>query len=486
MKSVFLIILTLVVVASVGTAYGHGIGIESSDGISNYREIKLTVELLPFDFYKSDQKIIKINAYDQTNREPLTNTNFSVEIVNDKNILLNDSFFAEDGILIIDENTTGQIFDDGGVFTFRTVINAEDEFGTIDNLEFEAQVSVTEVTYHTQTTQVEPMEFRVKSYYDSILGFEYDTNQKTATITLPFDFAEKNISHTNVIHAEVMFPKDFIEFLAPHYFGTANGIDLFKASVFVDDYSEEENRIVHFILLKDHIRHLKTQLTKIDSELPEYLELTLTRGEELQFPLKTFTLSEEFRVDLSWDPKEIKPNVPVKFIYTFRNPVDLGPIRNSDYTFTLLQNGQEIFSRSANAKIGADYSEYTFSEEQTGLTVARFSNISGSGQETEFAFVIGDKKPESSIPAWVKNNAGWWADGQIPDSAFVQGIQFLIKEEVMIIPETETSESSDSQEIPAWVKNNAGWWADGQINDDTFVQGIQFLINAGIIVVNNN
>ena len=56
----------------------------------------------------------------------------------------------------------------------------------------------------------------------------------------------------------------------------------------------------------------------------------------------------------------------------------------------------------------------------------------------------------------------------------------------MIIPETETSESSDSQGIPDWIKNNAGWWADGQINDDTFVQGIQFLIKAGIIVINDN
>ena len=147
--------------------------------------------------------------------------------------------------------------------------------------------------------------------------------------------------------------------------------------------------MVHFILLKDHIRHLKTQLKKIGSELPENLELTLTRGEELKFPLKTLTLSEEFQVDLSWDPKEIKPNVPVKFIYTFRNPVDQGPIRNSDYTFTLLQNGKEIFSKSDNAKIGGDYAEFTFSGEQNGLTIARFSNISGSGQQTEFAFLIG-------------------------------------------------------------------------------------------------
>ncbi|MCE2615211.1 MAG: peptidase, partial [Nitrosopumilus sp. (ex Thoosa mismalolli)] len=32
--------------------------------------------------------------------------------------------------------------------------------------------------------------------------------------------------------------------------------------------------------------------------------------------------------------------------------------------------------------------------------------------------------------------------------------------------------------------NNAGWWAEGQIGDDEFIQGIQFLIQNGIIVVN--
>src|SRR3970282_2125535 len=27
-------------------------------------------------------------------------------------------------------------------------------------------------------------------------------------------------------------------------------------------------------------------------------------------------------------------------------------------------------------------------------------------------------------------------------------------------------------EIPTWIKNNAGWWADGKIDDNSFVQGI--------------
>ncbi len=90
---------------------------------------------------------------------------------------------------------------------------------------------------------------------------------------------------------------------------------------------------------------------------------------------------------------------------------------------------------------------------------------------------------DSEIPAWIKNNAGWWATDQIDDSSFLQGIQFLIKERIMVIPSTETSGSSDSDGIPAWIKNNAGWWADGQIHDDAFVSGIQWLISNGIMVI---
>jgi len=92
-------------------------------------------------------------------------------------------------------------------------------------------------------------------------------------------------------------------------------------------------------------------------------------------------------------------------------------------------------------------------------------------------------KSVTAIPGWIKNNAEWWADGIIDDSSFLQGIQFLIKEGIMVIPPTETSGSSDSQGVPAWVKNNAGWWADGTIDDNSFVSGIQYLIKVGIIQV---
>ena len=88
-----------------------------------------------------------------------------------------------------------------------------------------------------------------------------------------------------------------------------------------------------------------------------------------------------------------------------------------------------------------------------------------------------------NVPDWVKNNAGWWATDQIDDSSFLQGIQYLIKEGIMVIPSTETTQVFESQEVPSWIKNNAGWWAEGQIDDNTFVSGIQYLVKVGIIIL---
>ena len=92
---------------------------------------------------------------------------------------------------------------------------------------------------------------------------------------------------------------------------------------------------------------------------------------------------------------------------------------------------------------------------------------------------------EAIVPNWIKNNAGWWAEDKIPDSAFLNGIQYLIKEEIMIISYTEMSASSQSQEVPTWIKNNAGWWAEDKISEVEFVNAIEFLIKHGIITVNN-
>jgi len=43
--------------------------------------------------------------------------------------------------------------------------------------------------------------------------------------------------------------------------------------------------------------------------------------------------------------------------------------------------------------------------------------------------------------------------------------------------------SAQSDSVPSWIKNTAGWWADGTIDDGTFVNAIQYLIKEGLIQV---
>ncbi len=90
----------------------------------------------------------------------------------------------------------------------------------------------------------------------------------------------------------------------------------------------------------------------------------------------------------------------------------------------------------------------------------------------------------SKVPDWIKNNAVWWADGQIDDDSFVQGIQFLVKEKIITIPYSPETVLEKKTSVPEWVKNNAKWWADGMISEGDFLKGIEYLAKSGIIQVN--
>jgi len=85
------------------------------------------------------------------------------------------------------------------------------------------------------------------------------------------------------------------------------------------------------------------------------------------------------------------------------------------------------------------------------------------------------------VPAWIKNNAKWWAQKQIGDSDFISGIQFMIQQKIIFVSGTPGESAQSDVPVPEWVRNNAGWWADDQISEDEFVKALEFLIQNGII-----
>jgi len=87
------------------------------------------------------------------------------------------------------------------------------------------------------------------------------------------------------------------------------------------------------------------------------------------------------------------------------------------------------------------------------------------------------------VPTWVKNTAGWWAMDMISEVEFVNAIEFLISDGIIVISHTAIDNEIKSQKIPEWIKNNAGWWAEEQIPDSAFINGIEYLIENGIIQI---
>ena len=90
---------------------------------------------------------------------------------------------------------------------------------------------------------------------------------------------------------------------------------------------------------------------------------------------------------------------------------------------------------------------------------------------------------ENTIPSWIKNNAGWWADNKINDNDFISGIEYLIENKIIKIS-TYANKENFTDVIPSWIKNNAGWWSNGKISDNDFLTGIEYLVENGIIKVN--
>ena len=79
----------------------------------------------------------------------------------------------------------------------------------------------------------------------------------------------------------------------------------------------------------------------------------------------------------------------------------------------------------------------------------------------------------AGVPAWVKNNAGWWADGTISENDFLNGIQYLIKMGIMQVSSTAVTDdmSSPSQYQSTSSESKESQTSSGELED--MLQGCQ-------------
>lgn len=102
----------------------------------------------------------------------------------------------------------------------------------------------------------------------------------------------------------------------------------------------------------------------------------------------------------------------------------------------------------------------------------------------QLSFSEGD---DLTLPQWIKLNAGWWSVGQISDTEFINAIEWLIKNDIILIENTEgvIYVSDPEEKIPRWIRNNSFFWAIDKIKDRDFLNSIEYLIRIEVIKIHS-
>ena len=404
-------------------------------------------------------------------------------------VMERETFASFFGLASEQYNFEGAIFENGGLYEFEIsvlTINSYDNVLT-DPAYYELGISIEETTrYVIDDVNYGKQELGIVTFFDQITEFDYNTETKEIIFSFPFEWNQNTIDQTTVIHEEVLVPKTYGDLLVAKYVATLNGLDLPESMINIDDFSADD-RIVHIVVSQKELQEIFSNNEFSDNKI------TMKVKPESDLPLSGVTENGQFKVNLWWT-KDLRSGeytvVRYDILDTFLKDKPIAV----PYELKIFHNGEKIFSKS-NVSSDAKPSEsrpsnkndfeWNIPSDVSGVIVVKFENLDGSKvANVEFPLIVDREKSsvEYQIPEWVKNNAGWLASGQIPDSAFIDGIEFLIKEEIIVVPVADAQSENESN-IPEWIKTNAGWWASGQIDDKTFATGIEFLIKIGLIVV---
>ncbi len=546
--------------------FAHGLGGDQAPAISfGDMEVTVRTQLDPSDITVGDIDYVnmQVRFFDTLTDENLDKVTYRVELWQSGELLARNLFYDNDGRLDIKINPklgcdaepietctiyggsehvsapgalfvqgaectndnldicgrpsmTGPLFVQGGLYKIIVDIEAATSPRIVlaERLSYETFVSIAqEQDFFLKTANAE-VPVVIKTYYDEVDNFAFDTSDNSISFDMPFDWSPDYVDLVQVVHEEIRVPKSFAPYAEGKQFkGFVNGVEIDQRALLNDPYTSDNSSIIHFLISKNELVKINEKLgsdnfdnKKIDFKLVPLDKVERSSTEFYLVDTKNYekTLTT---VNISWDGK-YGANQDVPFEFTFFDE-DRNLIKDVRYAYVALDefeneiaryNGDDPENPGILSTEGINIQNIYIPSESpirfdilvygTGLDYnPKYSGIGstiielGPGSPIESTIPKESEILETpSIPSWIKNNAGWWADGTIDDQSFIQGIQFLVKENILKIPST-TQGTSSGNEVPSWVKNNAGWWADGTIDDSAFIQGIQFLIKEGILRV---
>ena len=494
-------------------------------------KLSLIALLTPDDFTVGDSENpnLSIRLFDSDTNINVKSVTYRIQIFHGDNLVANEYFFDEDGKLDLEikpksecihqdlwKCTTyygekhpiaggyyargdsipviqGPVFDKNGQYDVKvSIVGATNpKTMTTKDLLFETFVEIPQKeTFLIKSANAQEFPISIKSYNSETSNFMYDISQDKISFETTSTQTHAHGHHSN-FEQVIILEKDFQSFK-----------DGYAVDVFVDgtrlnhEYVEFDASSNNVNIIKINIPHDEFLLLEKNNS-DNSLNIEVFPGNLIEYRVLDLKFENNLSANVSWDSKlETGKNIP--FTFSFFDSSN-NPAENILFAYSITDSsGKEIWSNigSSESYLGIlaengiakesifipDNGNYELKLIITGQNSQNFENFLISQIDFELSQSQIENKKITTVPDWVKKNAGWWSTGIIGDQEFVQSIQFLIKENIIHIPQTD-SVSSESQEIPDWVKKNAGWWSEGLVGDSDFVQGIQFLISQGILKV---
>ena len=412
--SASLTLLLVILISSLPIAYGHGLGTDISLPITiSDKEVLVEASINPtfLDQVPSSEPTFIVRALDDpTSNSSIPGIDFRIVVELKNEILLDQRFRSSDGVakanLIPDRDIQGwevngqakpseqievsqsnpvelrsRILTAGGLYHITVVIEKNSPgLAAVSDQKFDLFVSIgTSYMFGVQTPQGEK-QMVVKTYYDEISNFNY--SNKTIKFEMPFTWEHTYVDQVPVLHLEVQFPKTIEELQTNSYRGTLNGRELEAQAVVIDDYTSEQNRIVHFVVNNAMLHRFAEKIS--DSEIAVF---TLAPAEKPKFPLDILSLpGEKFLFQLSWGPDIIETGIPTTFVMNIQDPTTGDLIRGSSFDLVFIQDGNEIQSDHLSSDFGTYSYEYIFSK--SGTVTLAVNNINGQGESAKIDLAV--------------------------------------------------------------------------------------------------
>ena len=143
-------------------------------------------------------------------------------------------------------------------------------------------------------------------------------------------------------------------------------------------------------------------------------------------------------------------------------------INHQDFGFTSTDCPSLDATSIANSTTSIKLCFLTTDEQNIGYSLVITENdYSSPYQPNEFVL--------ESVPNWFTSTANAWCTDLIPDSEYINSVQFNIQQGNIEVLRGQSGTDVGAP-IPSWVKTNACDWSNNQTSDYEFLDGIYWLL----------